>query len=82
MSSGPLYALIRKPAFAALLLLPAIGLAGCGKKQEAEAKPARPVLVATVQYQPEAPARSFVGTIRPRIETGRASCRERVSIAV
>ena len=69
MSSGPLYALIRKPAFAALLLLPAIGLAGCGKKQEAEAKPARPVLVATVQYQPEAPARSFVGTIRPRIET-------------
>jgi RND family efflux transporter MFP subunit len=54
---------------AGLLLLPALALAGCGKKTEAEAKPQRPVLVATVHYAAEKPARSFVGTIRPRIET-------------
>jgi len=69
MSRGPLFDTLRKPAIAALLLVPAIGLAGCGKKEEAEAKPARPVLVTTVQYAPESPSRSFVGTIRPRIET-------------
>ncbi|MCX7319813.1 MAG: efflux RND transporter periplasmic adaptor subunit [Hyphomicrobiales bacterium] len=70
MSRGPLFASVRHPAtIAVVLLVSAIGLAGCGKKPEAEAKPARPVLVATVQYLPEAPARSFVGTIRPRIET-------------
>lgn len=59
----------RKPLAAALLLIPALALAGCGKKTEAEAKPTRPVLVATVHYEPESPQRSFVGTIRPRIET-------------
>src|ERR1700709_455401 len=58
-----------KPLAAALVLLPALALAGCGKKPEAEAKPARPVLVAQVHYAPEAPQRSFVGTIKPRIET-------------
>ena len=57
----------RKPFAAALLLFPALFLAGCGKKTEAEAKPTRPVLVATVHYEPESPQRSFVGTIRPRI---------------
>ena len=31
--------------------------------------PGRPVLVATVRYAAETPERSFVGTIRPRIET-------------
>jgi RND family efflux transporter MFP subunit len=56
-------------ALAAVLLLPALALAGCGKKAEAEVKPQRPVLVATVHYEAEKPARSFVGTIRPRIET-------------
>ncbi|MET0720562.1 MAG: efflux RND transporter periplasmic adaptor subunit [Tardiphaga sp.] len=53
----------------AVVLLPAFALAGCGKKTEAESKPSRPVLVATVAYQPESPARSFVGTIKPRVET-------------
>ena len=44
-------------------------LAGCGDSQpKAEAKP-RPVLVTTVHYQQQAAERSFVGTIRPRIET-------------
>ncbi|MDB5555990.1 MAG: secretion protein HlyD [Rhizobium sp.] len=59
----------RKPLVAALILLPALALAGCGKKTEAKSEPSRPVLVATVQYQAESPARSFVGTIKPRIET-------------
>jgi RND family efflux transporter MFP subunit len=45
------------------------GLAGCDQKQVRKDRPARPVLVATVHYQAEAPERSFVGTIKPRIET-------------
>lgn len=69
MPRGSLFNVIRKPGTAVLLLVPAIALAGCGKKTEAEAKPSRPVLVTTVQYTPESPSRSFVGTIRPRIET-------------
>ena len=34
-----------------------------------KAAPGRPVLVATVHYEAESPERSFVGTIKPRIET-------------
>ena len=44
-------------------------LAGCGKKTETKSEPARPVLVAIVKFQPEQPSRSFVGTIKPRVET-------------
>jgi RND family efflux transporter MFP subunit len=33
-----------------------------------KAAPSRPVLVSTVHYEAESPSRSFVGTIRPRIE--------------
>ncbi|MBC7586014.1 MAG: efflux RND transporter periplasmic adaptor subunit, partial [Tardiphaga sp.] len=58
----------RQPLVLALML-PALALAGCGKKEEAKAEPPRPVLVATVKFQPEQPARSFVGTIKPRVET-------------
>jgi RND family efflux transporter MFP subunit len=47
----------------------AIALAGCNDKVAEKAVPARPVLVATVHYEPESPERSFVGTIKPRIET-------------
>src|ERR1700737_3694302 len=47
----------------------AIALAGCNEIAAQKAEPGRPVLVATVHYEPESPARSFVGTIRPRIET-------------
>src|ERR1700721_2213489 len=47
----------------------AIMLAGCNDKVAEKAVPSRPVLVATVHYEPESPERSFVGTIKPRIET-------------
>jgi RND family efflux transporter MFP subunit len=47
----------------------AIVLTGCNDKVAEKAAPGRPVLVATVHYEPECPERSFVGTIRPRIET-------------
>ena len=47
----------------------AIALTGCNEKVTEKAAPGRPVLVTTVQYKPESPERSFVGTIRPRIET-------------
>src|ERR1700690_2717414 len=47
----------------------AIALAGCNDTVPEKAGPARPVLVATVHYEAESPERSFVGTIKPRIET-------------
>jgi RND family efflux transporter MFP subunit len=47
----------------------AIALAGCGDTVAKNAAPVRPVLVATVHYEAESPERSFVGTIKPRIET-------------
>ena len=47
----------------------ALGLAGCNEKVAQKSHPSRPVLVATVHYEPESPARSFVGTLRPRVET-------------
>src|SRR5580698_11251083 len=53
----------------AMLAFMAIALAGCDDKVAEKTEPSRPVLVATVHYAPESPERSFVGTIRPRIET-------------
>jgi RND family efflux transporter MFP subunit len=53
----------------ASLALIAITLAGCNDKVAEKPAPSRPVLVATVHYESESPERSFVGTIRPRIET-------------
>src|SRR3954471_692725 len=47
----------------------AFSLVGCNEIAAQKADPGRPVLAATVHYQQESPARSFVGTIRPRIET-------------
>src|SRR6059058_1918002 len=47
----------------------AFTLVGCNDKAAQKADPGRPVLVATVHYAPESPSRSFVGTVRPRIET-------------
>jgi RND family efflux transporter MFP subunit len=51
------------------LALMAIALAGCNELAAEKVAPSRPVLVATVHYEAESPERSFVGTIRPRIET-------------
>jgi RND family efflux transporter MFP subunit len=50
------------------LALIAIALAGCDSTVAEKAPPSRPVLVASVHYEAESPQRSFVGTIRPRIE--------------
>ena len=53
----------------AMLALAVIALTGCNEKVAEKAVPGRPVLVATVHYEAETPERSFVGTIKPRIET-------------
>jgi RND family efflux transporter MFP subunit len=53
----------------ASLALVAIALAGCNDTVAQKAVPSRPVLVATVHYEAESPERSFVGTVKPRIET-------------
>ena len=58
-------------SLAALAAFAAVGLAGC-KNEQAKANPAdtaRPVLVQRVAYVDREPSRSFVGTIRPRIES-------------
>src|SRR5256884_6479320 len=52
-----------------VLAVLAIALAGCNELAAEEVEPSRPVLVATVHYEAESPERSFVGTIKPRIET-------------
>src|ERR1700704_1579829 len=51
------------------IALLAFVLVGCNEIAAQKAEPGRPVLVATVHYEAESPERSFVGTIRPRIET-------------
>src|SRR3981081_1872262 len=51
------------------LALMAIALTGCNELAAEKVAPSRPVLVATVHYEPASPERSFVGPIRPRIET-------------
>ena len=51
------------------LALLALALVGCNEIAAQKSEPGRPVLVATVHYEAESPERSFVGTIRPRIET-------------
>src|SRR6187402_2328882 len=53
----------------ASLAFAVFALAGCNEKAAENAAPVRPVLVATVHYEPDSPERSFVGTIKPRIET-------------
>ncbi len=51
------------------LALLAVALAGCNDTVAQKATPGRPVLVTEVHYEAESPERSFVGTIKPRIET-------------
>jgi RND family efflux transporter MFP subunit len=47
----------------------AVTLAGCNDQVAEKPAESRPVLVATAHYEAQSPERSFVGTIRPRIET-------------
>ncbi len=47
----------------------AVALGGCNDKVAEKPAESRPVLVATAHYEAQSPERSFVGTIRPRIET-------------
>ena len=53
----------------ALLAASAIALTGCNESTAEKVVPGRPVLVATVKYEAASPERSFVGTIKPRIES-------------
>jgi len=58
--------------FRGLYLLPgllALPLAGCNETTALQSAPARPVLTARVHYEAQVSDRSFVGTIRPRIES-------------
>src|ERR1700687_3687438 len=52
-----------------MLAVIAIALAGCNELAAQKIAPSRPALVSTVHYEAESPERSFVGTIKPRIET-------------
>src|SRR5258708_36016762 len=52
-----------------MLALMSRALAGCNELAAEKVPPSRRVLVATVHYEAESPERSFVGTIKPRIET-------------
>jgi RND family efflux transporter MFP subunit len=47
----------------------AVALAGCNDAVAEKPADSRPVLVATAHYEAQSPERSFVGTIKPRIET-------------
>lgn len=51
-------------AFGAVALL-----AACQDKPQEAAKPDRPVMVQTIAFEPRTPERTFVATIRPRIES-------------
>src|SRR5580692_10716720 len=55
-------------AFSALAAI-ALALGGCDDIAAQHAVLVRPVLVTSVHYEAQAPQRSFVGTVRPRIET-------------
>ncbi|UZE48870.1 efflux RND transporter periplasmic adaptor subunit [Rhodopseudomonas sp. P2A-2r] len=69
MSREPRFRRSSRQLAAVLAILPAFALAACSKAPAEKAENKRPVLVAEVHYTPESPARSFVGTIKPRIET-------------
>ena len=58
---------IREMLLAGPLL--AFALAGCNEITAQPAAPGRPVLVANVHYEQQVPSRSFVGVVRPRIES-------------
>ena len=69
-SARKLFQKVPTPVIAFVVLgLVALALGGCDTKAETNADNTRPVLVTTVHYERETPNRSFVGTIKPRIET-------------
>jgi RND family efflux transporter MFP subunit len=53
----------------AMGVLASFALAACDPMTAQPSAPVRPVLVTQVRYQPQVSERSFVGTIRPRIES-------------
>ncbi|MGP9810681.1 efflux RND transporter periplasmic adaptor subunit [Rhodopseudomonas sp. NSM] len=69
MIAHPMFDGIFRLLAGVLVALAALALAGCNDKQASNDRPARPVLVETVFYTAASPKRSFVGTVRPRIET-------------
>jgi RND family efflux transporter MFP subunit len=69
MFARSIFASYYKLLTGAALAFAVVVLAGCNEKAAEAPAPGRPVLVATVHYSAETPERSFVGTIRPRIET-------------
>ncbi|HEX2136465.1 MAG TPA: efflux RND transporter periplasmic adaptor subunit [Microvirga sp.] len=52
-----------------LLAIPLLALAACQAESQQAAKPDRPVLVQTIALEARSPERTFVATIRPRIES-------------
>src|SRR5262245_50055977 len=52
----------------ALLAASVIALTGCSESTAEKVVSGRPVLVATVKYEASSPERSFVGSIKPRVE--------------
>ena len=53
----------------AMGVLGSLALAACDPMTAQPLAPVRPVLVTQVRYQPQVSERSFVGTVRPRIES-------------
>jgi RND family efflux transporter MFP subunit len=56
-----------RPVASALAV--SLALAACQEKPKDTAKPDRPVLVQPVAFEPRSASRSFVATIRPRVES-------------
>src|SRR6516225_1101647 len=55
--------------FSILVVLPVLALAACDPMTAQPTVPTRPVLVTNAHYESQVSERSFVGTVRPRIES-------------
>src|SRR5262252_4752736 len=55
--------------FSILVVLPVLALAACDPMTAQPTVPTRPVLVTNAHYERQVSERSFVGTVRPRIES-------------
>src|SRR5499427_400676 len=55
--------------FSILVVLPVLALAACDPMTAQPTVPTRPVLVINAHYESQVSERSFVGTVRPRIES-------------